>query len=61
MVGEVDKKAEELCKERAAWVRSLQTTRWLEGVQMLLETTQEIVELIKQKEPVLVNHSDHGS
>lgn len=43
----------ELGRLRSGWLRSLHSTRWMEGVQRLLETTYDILNvIIKKKEPV---------
>lgn len=45
---------------KAAWRESLDDTQWLKGVRLLLETTSEIVNLIIDGEPVLVQSADGG-
>jgi hypothetical protein len=45
---------------RAAWVNSLHEAQWLSGVQMLLQTTLDIVEHIRHGNPVLVQSADTG-
>jgi hypothetical protein len=45
---------------KTAWRESLDDTQWLKGVRLLLETTSEIVNLIIDGEPVLVQSADGG-
>jgi hypothetical protein len=58
--GRASDSAGEASKLRAAWVESLHDTQWLSGVQMLLQTTLDIVELIRNGDPVLVRSADIG-
>jgi hypothetical protein len=58
--GRASDSAGEASKMRAAWVESLHDTQWLSGVQMLLQITLDIVELIRKGDPVLVRSADIG-